>query len=64
MKVRGADLLARTLAAAGARHVFTLSGNPVMSVFDAAKASLENAQSAKTVACVNVMIEGAAAPTY
>src|SRR2546421_5519511 len=36
MKLRGADLLARTLAAAGARHVFTLSGNHVMPVFDAA----------------------------
>jgi acetolactate synthase-1/2/3 large subunit len=36
MRLRGADLLARTLAAAGARHVFTLSGNHVMPVFDAA----------------------------
>ena len=36
MRVRGADVLARTLAAAGTRHVFTLSGNHVMSVFDAA----------------------------
>jgi acetolactate synthase-1/2/3 large subunit len=34
--MRGADLLARTLAAAGTRHVFTLSGNHVMPVFDAA----------------------------
>src|SRR3954469_18260673 len=34
--MRGADLLARTLAAAGARHVFALSGNHVMSIFDAA----------------------------
>ena len=33
---RGADLLARTLAAAGARHLFALSGNHVMPVFDAA----------------------------
>src|SRR3954453_22760982 len=33
---RGADLLARSLAAAGARHLFALSGNHVMAVFDAA----------------------------
>ena len=36
MSLRGADVLARTLAAAGVRHVFTLSGNHVMPVFDAA----------------------------
>src|SRR5512147_822995 len=36
MKMRGADILARALAAAGTRHVFTLSGNHVMPVFDAA----------------------------
>ena len=36
MKLRGADVLARTLAAAGVRNVFTLSGNHVMPVFDAA----------------------------
>ena len=36
MKQRGADLLARTLAAAGAKHVFALSGNHVMPIFDAA----------------------------
>jgi acetolactate synthase-1/2/3 large subunit len=36
VKLRGADVLARTLAAAGTRHVFTLSGNHVMPVFDAA----------------------------
>ena len=36
MKLRGADVLARALAAAGVRHVFTLSGNHVMPVFDAA----------------------------
>ncbi|HVL37337.1 MAG TPA: thiamine pyrophosphate-binding protein [Burkholderiales bacterium] len=33
---RGADLVARTLAAAGVKHLFTLSGNHVMPVFDAA----------------------------
>jgi acetolactate synthase I/II/III large subunit len=35
-KMRGADILARALARAGARRVFTLSGNHVMPVFDAA----------------------------
>jgi acetolactate synthase-1/2/3 large subunit len=34
--MRGADLVAQALARAGARHVFTLSGNHVMPVFDAA----------------------------
>jgi len=34
--LRGADLLARSLAAAGTRHLFALSGNNVMPVFDAA----------------------------
>ncbi|MGQ0547319.1 MAG: thiamine pyrophosphate-binding protein [Betaproteobacteria bacterium] len=36
MKRRGADVLARGLAAAGVRRVFALSGNHVMPVFDAA----------------------------
>ncbi len=35
-KNRGADLLARTLKAAGVKHIFTLSGNHIMPVFDAA----------------------------
>ena len=34
--MRGADLLARALSRAGVRHVFSLSGNHVMSVYDAA----------------------------
>src|SRR5262245_4825900 len=34
--LRGADLLARSLAAAGAKHLFALSGNHVMPVFDGA----------------------------
>ena len=34
--MRGADVLARGLAAAGVRQVFALSGNHVMPVFDAA----------------------------
>lgn len=36
MRLRGADLLARTLAAGGTRALFALSGNHVMPVFDAA----------------------------
>jgi acetolactate synthase-1/2/3 large subunit len=36
MKMRGANILASALAAAGTRHLFTLSGNHVMPVFDAA----------------------------
>ncbi len=36
MSLRGADLLVRILVASGVRNVFTLSGNHVMSVFDAA----------------------------
>lgn len=35
-RLRGADVLARTLAAGGARQLFSLSGNHVMPVFDAA----------------------------
>ena len=34
--MRGADIVARSLAAAGTRHLFALSGNHVMPVFDAA----------------------------
>jgi acetolactate synthase-1/2/3 large subunit len=34
--MRGADVVARSLAAAGVRHLFTLSGNHVMPLFDAA----------------------------
>jgi acetolactate synthase-1/2/3 large subunit len=36
MKLRGADAIARTLAAAGVKDVFALSGNHVMPLFDAA----------------------------
>jgi thiamine pyrophosphate-dependent acetolactate synthase large subunit-like protein len=36
LSLRGADVLARTLAAAGVKQVFALSGNHVMPVFDAA----------------------------
>ena len=36
---RGADVVARTLARAGVKRVFTLSGNHVMSIFDAAPAA-------------------------
>jgi acetolactate synthase-1/2/3 large subunit len=34
--LRGADIVARSLARLGARSVFTLSGNHIMSIFDAA----------------------------
>src|SRR5712691_5758396 len=34
--LRGADIVARSLARLGCRHVFTLSGNHIMSIFDAA----------------------------
>ena len=36
---RGADIVARTLVRAGVKRVFTLSGNHVMSIFDAAPAA-------------------------
>jgi acetolactate synthase-1/2/3 large subunit len=36
---RGADVVARTLVHAGVKRVFTLSGNHVMSIFDAAPAA-------------------------
>jgi len=36
MNLRGADVLARSLAAAGLRRVFALSGNHIMPVYDAA----------------------------
>jgi acetolactate synthase-1/2/3 large subunit len=35
-KIRGADILARTLNGAGLRTIFTLSGNHIMALFDAA----------------------------
>jgi acetolactate synthase-1/2/3 large subunit len=35
-RLRGADIVARTLVAAGVKRVFALSGNHVMAVFDAA----------------------------
>lgn len=35
-KLRGADILARALARAGVRHLFSLSGNQIMPVYDAA----------------------------
>ena len=36
MTMRGADALARSLVAGGVRNIFTLSGNHIMPVFDAA----------------------------
>jgi acetolactate synthase-1/2/3 large subunit len=37
--LRGADIVARSLERLGCRHVFTLSGNHIMSLFDAALAT-------------------------
>jgi thiamine pyrophosphate-dependent acetolactate synthase large subunit-like protein len=34
--LRGADIVARSLRRVGCRRVFTLSGNHIMSIFDAA----------------------------
>src|SRR5215510_5291809 len=34
--LRGADIVARSLERLGCKHVFTLSGNHIMSLFDAA----------------------------
>lgn len=34
-QLRGADIVARTLARAGVEHIFSLSGNHIMSVYDA-----------------------------
>lgn len=36
LQLRGADVLTRTLASAGVRHLFSLSGNHIMPVYDAA----------------------------
>jgi len=36
MTLRGADIIARSLERLGCRYVFTLSGNHIMSIFDAA----------------------------
>jgi acetolactate synthase-1/2/3 large subunit len=35
-KIRGADIVVRTLAGAGVKHLFSLSGNHIMPVYDAA----------------------------
>lgn len=51
-QLRGADILARTLAQAGLRRIFSLSGNHIMPVYDAAiEAKLE---------IIHVRYEGAA----
>ena len=73
--MRVADRIARALEHAGARVVFTVSGNHVMSVFDALGAYGEVVTSAKELpdaldrafrcagpACINVMIEQVPAP--
>jgi acetolactate synthase-1/2/3 large subunit len=50
--LRGADILARALAEAGVRHLFSLSGNQIMPVYDAAPDA--------GLAIVHVRHEGAA----
>ncbi len=50
--LRGADILTRALAAAGVRHLFSLSGNQIMPVYDAALEA--------RLAIVHVRHEGAA----
>ncbi|HSF21979.1 MAG TPA: thiamine pyrophosphate-binding protein [Burkholderiales bacterium] len=50
--LRGADIVARALAAAGVRHLFSLSGNQIMPVYDAALEA--------RLAIVHVRHEGAA----
>src|SRR5689334_2340714 len=53
--LRGADLLARSLAEAGVKHLFALSGNHVMPVFDAAlDAGLELIHTRHEAACVHM----------
>jgi acetolactate synthase-1/2/3 large subunit len=52
---RGADALAAALVRAGVKHVFTLSGNHVMPVFDAAlDAGLELIHTRHEAACVHM----------
>ena len=54
-KSRGADLLARTLAHAGVTHLFSLSGNHVMPIYDAAlDAGLEIAHTRHEGAAVHM----------
>ena len=69
--LRGADLVARTLDAAGLTTIFTLSGNHIMPLFDAALGTrlrlIHVRHEAAAVhsgkpACVNVMIERIPAP--
>jgi acetolactate synthase-1/2/3 large subunit len=52
---RGADLLAATLKAAGVTRIFTLSGNHIMPVFDAAlDAGIELVHTRHEAACVHM----------
>ena len=54
-KNRGADLLARTLKSAGVERMFTLSGNHIMPVFDAAlEAGIELIHVRHEAACVHM----------
>jgi len=51
--MRGADLLAQTLAAAGVSRVFSLSGNQIMPVYDAClDVNIEIVHTRHEAACV------------
>jgi acetolactate synthase-1/2/3 large subunit len=53
--LRGADIVARTLERLGTRHVFSLSGNHIMSVYDAVlETKLEILHTRHEAACVHM----------
>jgi thiamine pyrophosphate-dependent acetolactate synthase large subunit-like protein len=88
MSRTGAQCLVDALAAHGVQHLFTLSGNQILSIYDATVArddrvvealgghgeyvarpeelapALARAIASGRPACVNVAIEGVAAPTF
>jgi acetolactate synthase I/II/III large subunit len=53
--LRGADIVARTLEQLGARHIFSLSGNHIMSIYDAVlETRLEILHTRHEAACVHM----------
>ncbi len=53
--LRGADIVARTLEQLGTRHIFSLSGNHIMSVYDAVlETQLEILHARHEAACVHM----------
>ena len=53
--LRGADIVARTLEQLGTRHIFSLSGNHIMSVYDAVlETQLEILHTRHEAACVHM----------